>query len=515
MPKKDITSLRSTLEWLKNEEGEILVTDVEVDPFLEMTGIQKSFDGGPTLLFENVKGYDNARLSCNLFATGSRLAKIFDVKDYSQLKFKIAKGINNPIAPRIVEQDQAPCQEVCVTENIDVWPIIPMIQHTPSDPGRTLGGGNTLVTGKYFWGGTHISYNRMNFRDNKDFSSFQISPGSHTDMVATEWYHKGPIPMTINMGVPPACTLMAGSGFMYAILPRGCDEIGVAGAVQGSAIDLVKCKTIDAYSIAQAEIVIEGFLDTTQKVWESPLAEKDQKQGIYPFHPEWSGYMGKAYRTYKFQVTAVTHRKDRPIYYPLAVHSYDDHYIDCSVREATFFELAERIVPGLVVDTHIPYGMTDWGGCIFQVKKRRKRDEGWQKNILAAACALSQGLRLAIAVDEDVDIYNMEDIMWALSTRVDADKDIQTIAAGGMGQTFQPAERSAAAPGAEWVRSESKYSGAIAIDATVPFEFKWAYERAGYPVDRVKLDKWFKADDIKKALENVDEYSKLMASKGI
>ena len=159
--------------------------------------------------------------------------------------------------------------------------------------------------------------------------------------------------------------------------------------------------------------------------------------------------------------------------------------------------------------------MTDWGGCIFQVKKRRKRDEGWQKNILAAACALSQGLRLAIAVDEDVDIYNMEDIMWALSTRVDADKDIQTIAAGGMGQTFQPAERSAAAPGAEWVRSESKYSGAIAIDATVPFEFKWAYERAGYPIDRVNLDKWFKADDIKKALENVDEYSKLMASKGI
>ncbi len=513
MPEKDITSLRSALEYLKQEEGELLVTDAEIDPYLELTGIQKSFEAGPTLLFENVKGYPNARLTTNLFASEARIAKLFDVEDPSKLKFKIANAINNPLPPKVVED--APCQEVVITKDIDVWPIVPMIQHTVSDPGRTLGGGNTLVTGKYFWGGTHISYNRMNFRDNKDFASFQISPGSHTDMVATEWYKKGPIPMTINMGVPPACTMMAGSGFMYTILPKGCDELGVAGGIQGSPIEIVKCKTVDAYAIAQAEIVIEGYLDTTQKVWESPLAEKEQKQGVFPFHPEWSGYMGKAYRTYKFQVTAITHRKDKPIYYPLAVHSYDDHNIDCKVREAAFYELAERTVPGLVIDTHIPLGMTDWGGVIYQVRKRRKRDDGWQKNILSAACSLSQGLRLAIAVDEDVDIYNAEDVLWALSTRVDGDKDIQLVATGGMGQTFQPAERSAAAPGAQWVRSESRYAGGIAIDATVPFEFKWAYERAGYPVDKVDLRKWFQEKDIKQALDSQHPYAKWLAATGI
>src|SRR5436309_2811620 len=121
---------------------------------------------------------------------------------------------------------------------------------------------------------------------------------------------------------------------------------------------------------ANAEYVIEGYLDTTQKVWESPLAEKDDEQGKHPFHPEWSGYMGKAYRTYKFQATAVTHRADRPLYYGLIVHGMDEHFIDGVVREACFLELAERIVPGLCVDTHIPMGMTDWGGVIFQVKKR-------------------------------------------------------------------------------------------------------------------------------------------------
>lgn len=512
MANKDISSLRSFLEYLE-AEGEILVSEVEVDPYLEMAALQKRFEGGPALLFNNVKGYPNGRLATNIFAHKPRVARMFDLEDPTRLKFKIANAINNPIKPRVV--DQAPCQEVVIDKDIDVWPVIPMIQHTPTDPGRTLGGGNTLVTGKYFWGGSHISFNRMNFRDNKDCSTFQISPGSHTDMVATEWYRKEPIPMTINMGVPPACTMLAGGGFMYSILPRGCDELGVAGAIQGFPVDLVKCKTIDAYSIANAEYVIEGYLDTTQKLWESELAEKDQRQGVYPFHPEWSGYMGKSYRTYKFQVTAITHRRDKPIYYPLIVHSYDNHNIDTRTREACFYEMAERMVPGLVADVHIPLGMTDWGGVIFQFKKRRKRDDGWQKNVLSAACSLSQGLRLAIAVDEDVNIYNAEDVLWAMTTRVDGDKDIQLIAPGGMGQTFQPAERSAAAPGAQWVRSESKYSGGIAIDATVPFEFKWAYERAGYPIEVVSLDKWFSKEEIQKGLSMQSQYAQWLAKTGI
>ena len=470
MANSSLAHLRDTLDVLR-DQGELLVTNVEVDPALEVAALQKRLDGGPALLFESVKGYPDKRIMTNLFASRERISKIFGVEDQRKFKFKIQDAMYNPLPPRVV--DSAPCQEVVITEGIDVWKAVPMISHTVHDPGRTLGGGNTCISGKYFWGGTHVSFNRMNFRG-PDFSSFQISPGSHTDQVATEWYKKGPIPMTINMGVPPAVTLMAGSGFMYMVLPKGCDELGIAGAVQGFPMDVVKAKTVDALSIANAEIVIEGYLDTTQKVWESPIAEQEQKQGVYPFHPEWSGYLGRAYRTYRFQATAVTYRKDRAIYYPLIVHSFDDHWIDSMVREAAFVELAERISPGLVIDTYIPLGMTDWGGVIYQVKKRRKRDDGFQKNILATALAASQGMRLAIAVDEDIDLYSTEDVLWALTTRVDGEKDIQIVAPGGVGQTFQPAERAAAAPGAQWVRSESHYSGGIAIDATVPFDFKWA-----------------------------------------
>jgi len=300
------------------------------------------------------------------------------------------------------------------------------------------------------------------------------------------------------------------------VLPKGCDELGVGGAIQGSPIEIVKAKTVDAYAIANAEYVIEGYLDTTQKVWESEIAEKEQKQGVHPFHPEWSGYMGKAYRTYKFVATAVTHRKDRPIYYPTIVHGFDDHNIDCMVREACFWELGERISPGLVSDVRIPLGLTDWGGVIYQIKKRRKRDEGFQKNILAAAIATSFGLRLAIAVDSDVNVDDAEDILWSLSTRVDADKDIQVVAAGGMGQTFQPAERSAAAPGAQWVRSESKYAGGLAIDATTLKEFDWAFERAGYPIEKARdLTKWFSREELEKAEAMKTQYAKWLSKVGI
>ena len=512
MVKKDITSLRSALEYLSEQDGQLLVTENEVDPHLEMAGIQKALDGGPAILFEKVKGYPGARLFTNLFASEERLANLFEVEEARKFKFKCVEALRHPLPPRVV--GEAPCQEVVIDKDIDVWQVVPMISHTPTDPGRTLGGGNTLVTGKYFWGGTHVSFNRMHFRG-KDYSSFQISPGSHTDMIATEWYKKGPIPMTINMGVPPAVTVVAGSGFTYMILPRGADELGVAGAIQGSPIDIVKARTVDAYAIANAEIVIEGYLDTGQHVWESEDAEREQKQGVYPFHPEWSGYLGRAYRTYKFQATAITHRRDKPIYYPLIVHGYDDHNVDVKVREAAFLELADRICPGLVVDTNIPLGMTDWGGVIFQVRKRRARDDGFQKNILATAIAASQGLRLSIAVDEDVDIYNIEDILWALTTRLDPQKGIEIVCPGGMGQTFQPAERAAAAPGAQWVRSESKYAGGLALDATVPFQYKWAFERARYPIERIDLRNWFSEKDIAVAKHSLGEYARYLARTGI
>lgn len=494
MAKKDITSLRGTIEYLK-EIGEILITDVETDPELEVAAIQKHFDGGTALLFENLKGCPGKRIVTNMYASRERVAKIFDVDGHKNFKFKAADAIRHPIPPKVV--NDAPCQEVVIDKDIEVYSVIPVIKQTPKDPLRTLGGGNTLISGKYFWGGTHVSYNRMSFRG-KDYPSFQVSPGSHTDMVVKEWYCKEPIPMTINMGVPPAVTMLAGGGFLYMFMPKGCDELGIAGALQGSPIEIVKARTVDAYAIAQAEFVIEGYLDTTQHVWETPEAEEHQQQGVYPFHPEWPGYYGRAYRTYKFQATAITHRKDRPIYYPTITHSIDDHNIDTRMREANFRLLAESICPGLVIDVYIPKAFGDWGGVIFQVRKRMAREEGYQKNILAAAISASLGMRLAIAVDEDINIYEPEDVLFALCTRVEPDRDIQVVAQYGRGQVFQPAQKARALKAGEksFTARIVEFAGGLAIDATVPFDVKWSFERPSH--HRVDLSKWFTKEQIEK-----------------
>src|SRR6266498_3444417 len=496
---RDVTSLRKTLEFLESQ-GDVLTTDVEVDPDLEITGLQKHLDGGPVLLFNRVKGKPHARAITNLFADGSVLDKMFGFNGPIDRVRKVAYALTHPMAPVEVPQSAAPCQEEVITDDLDVNKYITAIRHTALESELTIGSGISCVIGKYFSGGSHIGYNRMNFRWS-NVGTFQASPGSHMWQVITEHYKdENPIPLTMCFGVPPACTLLAGGGFDYVILPKGCDEIGCAGAVQGSPVTIVKARTVDAWAIAESEYVLEGLLYPRDKRYETAEAEKADKQGKYFFHPEWAGYMGKAYKAPTFHVTAITMRKreSKPIIFCLGVHTADDNNIDTTVRTAAVYELCERLQPGLVTDVHIPYCMTDWGGCIIQVRKRNKIEEGWQRNFLAAILSCSQGMRLAIAVSEDVDIYSMDDIMWCLTTRVNPKTDILNPIPGGRGQTFMPAERMTAGEKA-WTASNTQFEGGMGIDATVPFGYESDFLRPVYPVDRVKPEDFFSKKDIENA----------------
>jgi 4-hydroxy-3-polyprenylbenzoate decarboxylase len=92
----------------------------------------------------------------------------------------------------------------------------------------------------------------------------------------------------------------------------------------------------------------------------------------------------------------------------------------------------------------------------------------------------NQGMRLAIAVDTDVDIYSMDDIMWSLVTRVNPQTDIHNPVHGGIGQTFMPAERMTAGE-KDWTASHTRFEGGIAIDATVPFGYERRFPQAIIP----------------------------------
>jgi 4-hydroxy-3-polyprenylbenzoate decarboxylase len=508
-----LQSLRGTLEWLK-EEGLLLETGVEVDPDLEITGVQKHLDGSYPLLFKKVKGYPQAEAVTNLFANMGIVDRMFGWESPVARTRKLAYALTHPLPPVEIPQGEAPCQEEVITDDLEVNKHVVAIRHTELESEKTIGSGNSVVVGPYFHGGSHIGYNRMNARWS-NVCTFQSAPGSHMWQVITEHYRdEKPIPLTMCFGLPPAATLIAGGGFDYVILPRGGDELGAAGAVQGFPMRIVKARTVDAWAVADCDLVLEGHLYPRDKRYETAEAEAADKQGKFPFHPEWAGYMGKAYRAPTFHVTAITRRRRaRPIFYVLGVHMLDCHNIDTTVRESAIYELCERLQPGIVTDVNIPFPMTDWGGCIIQVKKRLKTDDGHVRNFLVAAMACSQGMRLAIAVDDDVDIYNMDEIIWCLTTRVNPRNDILNPVPGGAGQTFIPEERLTAGD-RQWTAMNTRFEGGMAIDATIPYGYETDFQRPVYPITRVNLEKFLSREDIAKGKALMRGWVELLARTG-
>ncbi len=502
MSKKDITSVRGALEYL-DSKGEVLHIKQEVDPIYEIAGIQKALDGGPAVLFENIKGYPDFYNVGSILSRRERIADLYDEDDPIRLKFRFRDALKKPLPPKIV--DDAPCQEVVTTKNIDVLAMLPIIKHGEQDAGRILGGGIQLLMGPYFDGGTNVSFNRIHFRG-KDWASISTAQITHIGMAAFKTHRDERIPITVNINPPLAVQMVAGAWNVRTIVSPGDDELGIAGAFQGTPVEIVKAKTVDTYAIANSEIVLEAFLAPHgENVWESDGAEELKKQTVVPFFPEWEGYLGRSWIVRKLQVTAVTRRNVNPIFHTAMARGFEYAGYDL-LREAGFIEMADRIAPGIVVDVFVPISMQWGGGVIFQVRKSRPQDEGFQRNILAAALANAPGMRMAIAVDEDVDIYNNDDVMWAIETRVDPDKDILRLPRGMRGIAAQPMEVRE--------RGVGGWEGGVAFDATKPFNEAWRFERGHYPSNKVDLKKWLTEEQIAAVRAQQSEYARICAKRG-
>lgn len=495
---KSIRSLRESIDYLK-ESDELIVVKEEVDPIYELAAITKATDDGPAVLFENIKGYPDVRHILNVFGKKARLAEMFGCDSYEALREKCRAAIKKPVDPQIV--DEAPCQEVVLTgRDLDVYSAMPVLRYSELDAGRIMSGGILMITGPYALGGSELAVKRMHFRE-KDWAAIAVNPHSHAGIIRYVTSRNEKIPMTINIGTPPAVTLTAAGSFLRAIVPMGSNELGFAGSLQGAPVDIVPAKTVEAYSIAQAEWVIEGYW-LPEKVWETEGAERLGKDNLAPYFPEWTGYLGRARQVYKFQATAITHRKDRPIYWAPIAHSYDhDHILNC-FRESCFIELFERVAPGFVTDVTIPVAFGSFGGLVIQVCKRRPLDEGMQREILLSAVAASPFLRTVIVVDEDVDIHNTDDLFWALNSRVDPDVDILRGPAGTKAFGMHPIE------------AGKGHGGTVMIDATVPLLQKDRFQRAKFLTEKIDLRKWFTDEQLQKINLNQTEYARLLAKHG-
>ena len=495
-----LPALRSTLEWLGDDVKRITAP---VDPDLEATAINKAFDDGPAFLMENVTGYPNARLIASLWGRRERICRLLGVNEFSEIKNRIRHAVVNPLAP--VETEDAPVQEVIVpAAEADPFRLLPMVRHTEQDGGRFFGSGVHCISGKWAGGKSQLSFYRMSFRE-PTVASINMVPGGHGDQIAAS-HHDYRIPVTVNVSPPPMVEFM-GLGFLNsAIYPTPQDEIGAAGTLQGSPVRIVRARTVDAWAMADAEYVIEGHIVPNQRVWETDEAEALGEQGVAMFHPEWARYMGRAYRARRFEVSAITHRADRPIYY---VPHLGSVWQWIPFAAANYYELAERIAPGLVADVTACTALMMWGGIVIQVRKRRRSDEGLQRNILEAVMGIARGMRLVVVVDDDIDINQPEDVMWAIATRVNPHTDLFTGAAQSKGHAYMPAERMGVN------EQVSMFEGGLGIDATVPLAAREHFRRARYPVEKFDFTRWFSEREIREMKAGQSEYLRFMGDSGL
>src|SRR5437867_24635 len=146
-PKEALRSLPATIEWLRRE-GLLMETEVEVDGDLQLTGIQKHFDGSYPILFNRVKGYPHARAITNLFANMGIVDRMFGYDNATDRTRKLAHSLTHPIKNEVIAQDEAPCQEEVITDDLDVNKFIMAIRHTHLEGEITIGSGNSVVVGE-------------------------------------------------------------------------------------------------------------------------------------------------------------------------------------------------------------------------------------------------------------------------------------------------------------------------------------------------------------------------------
>ena len=299
-------------------------------------------------------------------------------------------------------------------------------------------------------------------------------PGRHIDQFRIKAEQQGkPLPVSINMGLDPAIYLAA--CFEPPTTPLGFDELTIAGGLRQRPVELVDCVSVPAKAIARAEIVIEGEILPGERMRE------DINTGTGFAMPEFPGYLGQAQSELPvIRVTAVTHRFN-PILQTIVGPGEEHVNLAGIPTEASILRLVENSMPGRLLNV---YAHSAGGGkylAILQFKKGSIRDEGRQRQAALTAFAAFSELKHVILVDEDVDIFNSNDVLWAMTTRYQG--DVSTVFIQGVRcHPLDPSQSPDFSPSI----LEDGISCKTIFDCTVPFALRERFRRA--PFMEVDMD---------------------------
>lgn len=352
-------------------------------------------------------------------------------------------------------------------EGFDIRKLIPAPTNTPEDAGPyvTLG---MCYASDVETGESDVTIHRLCLQSKDEISMFFTPGARHLGAFREKAEALGkPLPISISIGVDPAIEIA--SCFEPPTTPLGFNELSIAGAIRGKAVELAPCVTIDEKCIANAEYVIEGELLVGARVRE------DQNSNTGKAMPEFPGYTGPANAELPvIKVKAVTHRVN-PIM-QTCIGPSEEHVSMAGIpTEASILDMVERAMPGRVQNV---YAHSSGGGkfiAVIQFKKTVPSDEGRQRQAALLAFSAFPELKQVILVDEDVDIFDTNDVLWAMTTRMQADVDIVTIP----GVRCHPLDPSND-PACSWSIRDHGIACKTIYDATVPFNQKARFQRAKF-----------------------------------
>jgi UbiD family decarboxylase len=438
--------MRAYMEKLK-ARGELLEVHRPVDPKHELAAVtaaaQKRW--GKAILFHNVVGSKLPVLT-NIYGTRQRLAEIIgiDPGDFCRQWANLATVAESRTMPSVVAAEGSNDTYECKISDL------PLITYSARD-GAPYFTSAMFLAKEPDTGIQNLSFHRSMYVSDQELRC-RLAPRHHLTLYHEKAEARGQyLEAAMLIGPPPATFLTAA-----APLPYDADEMEVAAKLQGAPIPMRRCRHVDLMVPASTEIVIEGrFL---------PNVRRDEG----PFG-EFMGYYTPVGQNAVFEVLGVTCRKNAVFHSILCGSAEEVLTLELSVS-ANIFQRINAVLPGILDVTCQPF-------VLHTVVKIRPQYEGHARQVLLAVFGAElTWAKVCTVVDEDVDIYDMNDVMWAVLTRSRPDKDVLII----------PETPS-------FYRDPHKeHWGRLGIDATAAFARRHEFERKTIPgADRVDLAKYF------------------------
>ncbi|MBI2370039.1 MAG: UbiD family decarboxylase [Deltaproteobacteria bacterium] len=430
--------LRDFLEKAE-KAGALLRVARETDPLTEM-GVLFGETEHP-LLFERVRGYPDWQVCGELVTTRASQALALHV-DAAQVVAELARRMQQGTVPGRVVATGPVKERVLTGLDVDLR-ALPVVVHSQEDGGPYIGSG-MCVTKDPDTGIQNVAMLRLQIQD-RARTGTAFAP-RHSWMHYRKYEARGePMPMAVVIGHHPLLDVATNSS-----VPYGVDEFQVAGALLGEPVEMVPCETVDLLVPAHAEIVIEGVVPPGVREEEGPFGEFQ----CY--------YLTRKRQCPVFEVRAVTMRRDALYRHVQATPSTVEHQALVSLPMEAHLWQRIRDVDGFIdlKDIHVP----PWGACFLVLIKFTPHLEEQAKSVLLAALSSSYvHPKIAIALDDDIDLTDPRDVFWAVATRVDPSRDLIQVPHARI-HPLDPSGRLVTAPGA----GHQRVGGKLGIDATKP-----------------------------------------------